>query len=84
MTCQVTGTVSQPDVAILPGATFVFSREPNTVPIVVTVRPNRSYRALNGSKSLIPQDLWSGMRASVSTSHDWGSTPLSLAVSIGM
>jgi len=50
----------------------------------VSVRPDRSYRAFHGSSSSIRLILWSGIRARVSASQAWGSTPLSLAVSINV
>ena len=48
----------------------------------VSVRPDRGYRAFQGRSSSIRLILWSGMRARVPASQAWGSTPLSLAVSI--
>ena len=50
----------------------------------VSVRPDRIYRAFQGSSSLIRLILWSAMHASVSASHACGSTPFSLAVSISV
>jgi hypothetical protein len=48
----------------------------------VSVRPDCPYLAFHGRSSSTRVILPSGMRAKVSASQAWGSTPLSLAVSI--
>ena len=49
---------------------------------VVSVRSDRYSFQRHGSRSSTLLILWSGMRARVSASQAWGSTALSLAVSI--
>ena len=50
----------------------------------VSVGPDCGQRAFQGSSSSIRLILWSAMRARVSASQAWGSTPLSFAVSISV
>ena len=54
------------------------------VTLFVSVGPDCGQRAFQGSSSSIRLILWSAMRARVSASQAWGSTPLSFAVSISV
>jgi transposase, IS5 family len=71
-----------PDIEALTGAGI--KRVLTDAGYKVSVWPDCCHRVFQGSSSSMRLILWSGMRASVSASHAWGSTPLSLAVSMSV
>ena len=79
------GNLTPADVSFGRGEAILAERErikKQTLTQRVSVRPDRVQWLFQGRSSSILVILWSGMRASVSASQAWGSTPLSLAVSI--